>query len=185
MKKLIFLLTVLLCSLFLISGCGTSETKSNETDAIIGEWCNLNGISLAKISIKKENNEYIYTGKAYQARLQKESSSPQSPLIIKITDSDHPLIDKTNAKLTKTDDKSTLYIDGRKSQPLKYNSQTNTISIPVGSTGSLEFKPTKNITEQEKREWADQAIKELSNTYKAKRDGEYGIIDKIDLSIIK
>ena len=109
----------------------------------------------------------------------------QSPLIIKITDGNSSIIDKTNAKLTKTDDKSTLYIDGQKSQPLKYNFQTNTISIPVGGNVSLEFKPTKNITEQEKREWADKAVKELSNTYKAKRDGEYGIIDKIDLSLIK
>lgn len=184
MKKLIFLLTIL-CSIFIINGCGTTGTTSSKTDAMIGEWCALNGTGLAKISIKKENNEYIYTGKAYQAILKKESSSPQSPLIIKITDTDHPLIDKTNVKLTKTDDKSTLYIDGRKSQSLKYNSQTNTISIPVGGNVSLEFKPTKNITEQEKRKWADEAVKELSNTYKAKRDGEYGIIDKIDLSLIK
>lgn len=184
MKKLIFLLTIV-CSIFLLNGCGTNGTNSSETDAMIGEWISLNGTGLAKINIKKENNEYLYTGKAYQVLIQKDSSSPQSPLVIKIAETDHPLIDKTNAKLTKSDDKSTLYIDGRKSQPLKYNSQTNTISIPVGGNITLEFKPTKKITEQEKRKWADEAIKELSDTYKAKRDGEYGIIDKIDLSIIK
>lgn len=70
MKKLIFLLTIL-CSIFLLNGCGTSGTTSSETDAMIGEWCALNGTGLAKISIKKENNEYIYTGKAYQVILQK------------------------------------------------------------------------------------------------------------------
>lgn len=171
--------------MFLLNGCGTSGTTSSETDAMIGEWCALNTGGFAKIKIEKKNNEYIYTGKSYQTTILKESSSLKSPLIIKITDGNSSIIDKTNAKLTKSDDKSTLYIDGRKSKPLKYNSQTNTISIPVGGNISLEFKPTKNITEQEKRKWADEAIKELSDTYKAKRDGEYGIIDKIDLSLIK
>lgn len=184
MKKLIFLLTIL-CSIFILNGCGTSGTTSSETDAMIGEWCALNGKGFAKIKIAKENNEYIYDGKTYQVIIQKESSSPKSPLIIKIANGNSSILDKNKASLTKTNDKHTLYIDGRESQVLKYNPKTNTISLLVGGDVHREFKPTKNITEQEKREWADKAVKELSNTYKAKRDGEYGIIDKIDLSLIK
>ena len=53
MKKLIFLLTIL-CSMFLLNGCGTSGTTSSETDAMIGEWCALNTGGFAKIKIEKK-----------------------------------------------------------------------------------------------------------------------------------
>lgn len=185
MKKLIFLLTIV-CGIFLLNGCGTNGANSNGTDAIIGEWISIGeGKGFAKIKITKENNGYILSGKTYQTVLQKESASPQSPLIVKIEERNSTFLDTDNTKLTTTDDKYTLYIDGRKSQPLKYDPTTNSIDIPIGAKWSFNFKPAKSITEQEKRTWADQAIKELSNTYKAKRDGEYGIINKIDLSLIK
>lgn len=185
MKKLIFLLTIV-CGIFLLNGCGTNGANSNGTDAIIGEWISIgDGKGFAKIKITKEANGYILNGKTYQAVLQKESASPQSPLIIKIVERNSTFLDTDNTKLTTTDDKYTLYINGRKSQPLKYDPKTNTISVPIGAKGSFDFKPAKTITEQEKRTWADQVIKELSNTYKAERDGQYGIIDKIDLSLIK
>lgn len=116
--------------------------------------------------------------------MQKESSASQSPLVIELADGNSSHFDRNNIKLTKTEDKLTFYINGRKSDPLKYNSKNNTLSQTLGD-GHIEFKPIKNITEKEKREWADKAVKELSDTYKAKRDGEYGIIDKIDLSLIK
>lgn len=185
MKKLIFLLTIV-CGIFLLNGCGTNGANSNGTDPIIGEWISIGeGKGFAKIKITKENNGYILSGKTYQTVLQKESASPQSPLIVKIEERNSTFLDTENTKLTTTDDKYTLYIDGRKSQPLKYDPKTNSIDVPIGAKWSFTFKPAKSITEQEKRTWADQAIKELSNTYKAKRDGEYGIIDKIDLSLIK
>lgn len=180
MKKLIFLLTVL-CSIFLLNGCGTT---SSETDKIIGEWYNLDDKSFIKIKIDKKDNEYIYSGKSYQVIMQKESSASQSPLVIELADGNNSHFDKNNVVLAKTENKLIFNIDGRKSQVLKYDPKNNTISQTLGYD-FVEFKPMKNITEKEKREWADKAIKEWSDTYRAKRDGEYGIIDKIDLSLIK
>lgn len=180
MKKLIFLLTIL-CSIFILNGCGTT---SSETDAMVGEWYHFGNGSFIKIKIDKKDNEYTYSGKSYQVIMQKESSASQSPLVIELADGNSSNFDRNNITLTKTEDKLTFYIDGRKSDPLKYNSQNNTISQTLGYE-HIEFKPMKNITEKEKREWADKAVKEWSDTYKAKRDGEYGILDKIDLSKIK
>lgn len=50
MKKLIFLLTIV-CSIFLLNGCGTT---SSETDAMIGEWYNFGSRSFVKIKIEKK-----------------------------------------------------------------------------------------------------------------------------------